>query len=257
MYPLKQSTAIDVSIFVHDGSGDAVLGLVNGDFTKRIKKGSGAWGAMTVTITEEENGWYGLTISSAHANTVGLLSMTFIAAGAKQVNLQFRVTANLVDDVADKTANLPADPADASDLLALLTAIDDYIDTEVAAIKAKTDLIPASPAAVSDIPTAAAIADAVHDEDSGKLRSHLKTVTQVIIGAGSTSTVLQLDASTGINGGAPSSEDDFYKDQVIKFITGALAGQATSVSAYNGSTKRLTVVELTGAPSAADTAVME
>jgi hypothetical protein len=35
-----------------------------------------------------------------------------------------------------------------------LTAIDDFLDTEIAAIKAKTDLIPASPAAVGDIPTA-------------------------------------------------------------------------------------------------------
>lgn len=45
-----------------------------------------------------------------------------------------------------------------------LTAIDDYLDTEVAAIKAKTDNLPASPAATGDIPTAAAIADAVWDE---------------------------------------------------------------------------------------------
>lgn len=42
-----------------------------------------------------------------------------------------------------------------------------YVDTEVAAIKAKTDLIPASPAAVSDIPTASTIADAVWDETTG------------------------------------------------------------------------------------------
>ncbi len=45
-----------------------------------------------------------------------------------------------------------------------LTAIDDYLDTEVAAIKAKTDNLPASPAATGDIPSAAAIADAVWDE---------------------------------------------------------------------------------------------
>ena len=38
------------------------------------------------------------------------------------------------------------------------------LDLLVDAIKAKTDALPASPAAVSDVPTAAAIADAVHDE---------------------------------------------------------------------------------------------
>lgn len=45
-----------------------------------------------------------------------------------------------------------------------LATVAGYIDTEVAAIKAKTDNLPASPAATGDIPTAAAIADAVWDE---------------------------------------------------------------------------------------------
>lgn len=38
------------------------------------------------------------------------------------------------------------------------------LDLLVDAIKAKTDALPAAPASVSDVPTAAAIADAVHDE---------------------------------------------------------------------------------------------
>lgn len=45
-----------------------------------------------------------------------------------------------------------------------LATVAGYIDTEVAAIKAKTDNLPASPAATGDIPTAAAVADAVWDE---------------------------------------------------------------------------------------------
>jgi len=47
---------------------------------------------------------------------------------------------------------------------ASLDTLDDYVDTEVAAIKAKTDNLPASPAAVGDIPTVAQIADGVWDE---------------------------------------------------------------------------------------------
>jgi hypothetical protein len=42
-----------------------------------------------------------------------------------------------------------------------LDTVDDFLDTEVAAIKAKTDNIPAAPAAVSDIPSAATVAAAV------------------------------------------------------------------------------------------------
>lgn len=55
--------------------------------------------------------------------------------------------------IKTKTDNLPSDPADASDIAALLATIASYIDTEVAAIKAKTDLIPSSPAAVGSAMT--------------------------------------------------------------------------------------------------------
>jgi hypothetical protein len=47
----------------------------------------------------------------------------------------------------------------------MLAAIAGYIDTEVAAIKAKTDNLPAAPAAVSDIPTATQNADALLKRD--------------------------------------------------------------------------------------------
>lgn len=46
-----------------------------------------------------------------------------------------------------------------------LSTLTGYVDTEVAAIKAKTDLIPAAPAAVSDIPTALENADALLKRD--------------------------------------------------------------------------------------------
>ena len=60
-----------------------------------------------------------------------------------------------------------------------LTAIDDFLDTEVAAIKAKTDLIPASPAAVSDIPTAVQNADALLGRNVSGGSSTGRTVKQV------------------------------------------------------------------------------
>jgi hypothetical protein len=44
---------------------------------------------------------------------------------------------------------------------AALTVVDDFLDTEIAAIKAKTDLIPSDPAETSDIPSAATVAAAV------------------------------------------------------------------------------------------------
>lgn len=110
MYPVKQSTALTIPIFVHDVSGDAVTGLVDAGFTKRISKNGGAFAAMTVTITEMENGWYSVPFSTAHTDTLGVLSITFTHASAKQVNLQLRVHARLPDDLAQ--------PGDAMDLVA-------------------------------------------------------------------------------------------------------------------------------------------
>lgn len=72
----------------------------------------------------------------------------------------------------------------------------------------------------------------------------------VVVGVGSTTTSVVLNASTGINGAAPSGTADFYKGAAIVFTTGTLAGQRTFVSAYSANT--LTVVAMTGAPSNGD-----
>lgn len=105
MYTIKQSTAITVPFFVHDVNGDAVTGLLDASFTKRISKNGAAFGAMTVTISEMENGWYSIPLSTSHSDTLGLLSITFTNAGAKQVNLQWRVEARLADDLAFPTVS--------------------------------------------------------------------------------------------------------------------------------------------------------
>ena len=70
------------------------------------------------------------------------------AVGVTSANLDTQLTA--IDDFLD------------TEVAAILAAV----DTEIAAIKAKTDNLPAAPAATGDIPTAAAIADAVWDEDA-------------------------------------------------------------------------------------------
>lgn len=139
---------------------------------------------------------------------------------------------DVIDDFLDtevaaikaKTDNLPADPADASDISSSfstvntkLDTIDDFLDTEVAAIKAKTDNLPASPASTADIQVGV---EAALDEASvelgsiptttGSLRQMIqflhsyfrnkKTVTT------STETLMKEDASTTL-GSAAISDD--------------------------------------------------
>ena len=87
-----------------------------------------------------------------------------------------------------KTDNLPADPADASDIAAsfstvnsTLSTIAGYLDTEVAAIKAKTDNLPADPADASDIAAAFSTVNTKLDTIDGIVDSIL--VDTAVIGA--------------------------------------------------------------------------
>lgn len=99
----------------------------------------------------------------------------------------------------------------AGDLAALITTVDDFLDTEIAAIKAKTDNLPADPADASDVaalidalPTATENADALLKRDMSAVtgesaRSPLNALrairNKVAISAG-TMTVYKEDDST-------------------------------------------------------------
>jgi len=111
----------------------------------------------------------------------------------------------VVDAIKLKTDNLPSDPADQSAVEAAITAatsglatassivtlttkvdtLDDYVDTEVAAIKAKTDNLPADPADASDIAasfvTVNSKLDAIDDYVDSEV-SAIKVVTDRLSG---------------------------------------------------------------------------
>jgi hypothetical protein len=164
------------------------------------------------------------------------------------------VAANLVD-IEGQTDDIGAAGAGLTALAtaANLATVAGYLDTEIAAIKAKTDSLTFTGANRVDANVAA-----VNNSTTGvdKLSAHLPAVLKVIVGAGSTTTSIVLNATTGIDGGAPSSVNDFFNGRVLIFTSGALSGQATSCSDYVGSTVTMTVVALTSAPSAGDTAVL-
>lgn len=84
-----------------------------------------------------------------------------------------------------------------------LDTVDDFLDTEVAAIKAKTDNLPAAPAAVGDIPTAIQNADALLGRNVSGGSSTGRTVKQAFhfirnkwVVSGGTLTVYDTDDTT-------------------------------------------------------------
>lgn len=142
-------------------------------------------GTSTLTQTQVTGGAYALNSASFAFNSALDLTTTQKASVNAEVDSALDTaipgtpTANSVNErILTMDNNLPSDPADASDIstsfsgvtttlssmISTLATISGYIDTEVAAIKAKTDNLPASPAATGDIPSAASVADAVWDE---------------------------------------------------------------------------------------------
>ncbi len=72
----------------------------------------------------------------------------------------------------------------AANLDTQLTTIDDFLDTEIAAIKAKTDNLPAAPAAVGDIPTTSAITSAVFGQTINGSYDMLEAMRVIFAGLG-------------------------------------------------------------------------
>jgi hypothetical protein len=178
---LKQSTARSFVVLMVD-STDHVSGKTGLTLTITASKDGGAFASITPTVTELATGWYTLALTSSHTDTLGDFALHITGTGADPTDVVAQVVALLPGEAvtlaADQAVNVTkvnGAAQTAGDLAAMITVIDDfldteitaivgYIDTEITAIKAKTDLIPATPASTGDAMTLtvaerAAIAD--------------------------------------------------------------------------------------------------
>lgn len=73
-------------------------------------------------------------------------------------------------------------------------------------------------------------------------------IIRLTIQSGSTTTVINTNLTEGTN--------DHYNGRTLMFLTGALAGQSAPITDYNGSSKALTVEQITEAPTNGDVAVI-
>lgn len=141
------------------------------------KDASGAeWasGAITVMTTADDFDDL-MTVTDSAASVTAGVSLADGAITAAKIASDAITAAKLADDVTTEIQSglLTTTAFDAkigtpagAGLTALASATNlailaGYVDTEVAAIKAKTDNLPASPAATGDIPSASSIASAV------------------------------------------------------------------------------------------------
>jgi len=217
-------------------------------------------GGMTALPNAAADAAGGLIISDAGGLDADAQRSDVTTILADTNDIQSRLPAALVSGRMDASvgamaANVMTAAAAASDLTTeiqsgLATAADlatvaGYVDTEVAAIKAQTDKLTFDGAnhIVADARKISTSSTAADNLEAGALAVVVSTCA-----AGST--------TTAVNTNLTEATDDHYNGRVIIFTSGALAGQASDITDYNGTTKALTVTALTEAPASSDAFVI-
>jgi len=228
-----------------DTSDDTVAGfwVANADYFIRIEG--------TTIEAKSVNVWVGMFSIENRAASKDLANAT---DGLGALKTLIDTIDTVVDAIKAKTDNLPADPADDSDIDAQLATIAGYldteiatilaaVDTEIAAIKAKTDNLPADPADDSDI-----------DAQLATIAGYLDTEIAAILAAVDTE-VAAVKAKTDNLPADPASETNVDANETkidtidtvvdaIKVVTDILNGLIEDVSG-----NRFTEKSLEQAPS--------
>ena len=131
----------------------------------------------------------GITLTVDFDGVTGLHNVRVVASGANgyaaQTNLDLVVTTGTVGGTSVVGYVIGSFSIENRSTQALATAanlavVAGYLDTEIAAIKAKTDNLPAAPAAVGDIPTDVQNADALLNRNVSGGSSTGRTVKQAL-----------------------------------------------------------------------------
>lgn len=161
---IKQNSSTLALVFFMKDSTDHVSGKTGLSPTVTLSKNGGAFASPSGAVSEIANGFYKVAPNATDSNTLGILALTATATGADRAAMAFEIVANLESDSISAIAalnNLSAAGV-RSELATELGRIDAAISSRnatapdnsgIAAIKAKTDNLPAAPAATSDIPT--------------------------------------------------------------------------------------------------------
>ena len=159
------------------------------------------------------------------------------------------VVDGVVDSILVDTAEIGVAGAGLTALAtqASVNTIDDFLDTEVAAIKAKTDSLTFTVAGQVD-------ANALAISGSTAAADNLEESTEVI-GTGTCTTGGSTTSVVASAVSPASAVNDQFNGRVMIFkgnTTAALAGQATTISDYDHASLTFTVVALTTAPASGD-----
>jgi hypothetical protein len=146
----QKNVAYRVTFPILDADGDLVTGATGLD--SEVSKDGGAFADCTNEATEiaTNSGMYFLDLTSTemNADTVAVIVKTS-SSGAKTTPIV--MYPEEAGDVRVNVTQVNGTNQTAGDLVSKIDTIDDFLDTEIAAIKAKTDNLPSDPADASDI----------------------------------------------------------------------------------------------------------
>lgn len=185
-----------------------------------------------------------ITAAKIAANAIGASELASDAVTEIQSGLSTLDAAGVRTAVGLASANLDTQLGSLATASALAT-----VDSNVDAILEDTGTT--LPASLAALPTAAGNADAVWDEArSGHATAGTfgEGFQALVHGQAITGTLSTTQMTTNLT----EATDDHYNGRIVTFITGNLAGQATDITDYVGSSKRITMTALTEAPANGD-----
>ncbi len=255
---LKQSTAVTVKLgpFVDETDGKtAETGLTISQSDVRLSKNGGdmAQKNNASSCTHDEIGQYDCPLSTTDTNTLGVLRVMVHESGALPVWADFMVVpANVWDSL------FGADYLQVDAIQLLGTAV---------ATPATAGLMDVNVKQVSGDATAADNLELMFDGTGYAGGTTPLTVNATQIGGSATAAT---NAARGFQGlvlgtavtgtltatafttSLTEATNDHYNGRTLTFMSGALAGQMTTITDYNGTTKVVTVTAMTEAPANGD-----
>jgi len=260
---IKKDTATYPIVFFMADSTDHISGKASLSPTVTLSKNGAAFGAAAGAVTEIGNGFYKVAGNATDSNTLGSLILHAEATGADDTDMILAVVTHNPYDVAEpgdemlltsaydaaKTASQAGDAMTLTaaydkakdDVLTPLAVVDGVAD----AIKLKTDLIPASPAAIGSAMTLAADsvnASALAADAVTEIQSGLATPTNIT--AGTITTVTNLTNLPAITANWLTAAG-IAADAVTELQAGlALEATLTAIKGAGWSTETLAAIDV-------------
>lgn len=260
---LKQSTAVTLKIgpFVDENDGKtAETGLTVSRADVRLSKNGGnmAQKNEATSCTHDEIGVYDCPVDTTDTNTLGRLDLFVHESGALPVYHSFMVVpANVWDSLFGADALQVHANEITAGLITAAAIATGAIDADALAADAVAELADGVwDEALAGHTTAGSAGKAMSDAQDGDFVAGSATAATnaargyqgLVLATAITGTLTTTAFTTDLT----EATNDHYNGRTLTFTSGVLAGQMTTISDYNGTTKLVTVAAMTEAPGNGD-----